>query len=153
MDQSGLIKEIVELQRHINRDMRQHTLDAWMGLNLTVPQVKSLFFIANQGTTNFTRLAAALSVTPANMTGIIDRLVEHDLVSRQENPDNRRSLILRVTEKGENTIVNLRERRASHTTRILSHLTVEELNAILRGFSLFVEAARAQENKKDTKTI
>jgi DNA-binding MarR family transcriptional regulator len=150
LDKSELIKEIIELQRQINRDMREHTLEAWMGLNLTIPQVKSLFFIANEGTTNFTRLATALHVTPANVTGIIERLVEHELVSRQENPEDRRSLTLRVTEKGENTIANLRERRASYTTGILSNLNVEKLNTILEGFRLFVEAARAykQESKK-----
>jgi MarR family transcriptional regulator, organic hydroperoxide resistance regulator len=153
LDKATLIKEIVELQRQVNRDMREHTLGAWMELNLTIPQVKSLFFIANQGTTNFTRLAAALGVTPANVTGIIDRLVEHDLVSRQENPDDRRSSTLRVTEKGENTIANLRERRVSHTTRILSNLKVEELNAILQGFRLFVEAAAAYSGKQETKKV
>jgi MarR family transcriptional regulator, organic hydroperoxide resistance regulator len=128
--------------------MRQNTLDAWMGINLTVPQVKSLFFISNEGVTNFTKLAAALNVTPANVTGIIDRLVEHGLVSRQENPENRRSQILRVTVKGETTIANLRERRVSRTTEILSRLTVPELNAVLRGFSLFVGATRAEEKTK-----
>lgn len=145
MDKSELIQEIVELQRQINRDMRQHTLDAWMGINLTVPQIKSLFFIANEGTTNFTRLASALGVTPANVTGIIERLVEQGLVSRQENPDNRRSLTLQVTEKGENTIANLRERRAGRTTQILAHLSVPELNVVLHGFRFFVEAAGTAE--------
>jgi DNA-binding MarR family transcriptional regulator len=143
MDREGLIKEIVELQRHINRDMRANTLEAWMDLNLTVPQVKSLFFIANQGTTNFTTLAAALKVTPANMTGIIDRLMEQGLVSRQENPQDRRMLMLRVTEKGENTIAGLRDRRAGYTTKILSRLSDAELNAVLHGFALFIKAAEA----------
>lgn len=151
MERSELIKEIVELQRHINRDMRENTLEAWMGLNLTVPQVKSMFFIGNEGATNLTKLAAALDVTPANVTGIIDRLVEHDLVSRQENPDDRRSSTLRVTEKGENTIANLRERRISHTTEILSNLKTDDLNAILRGFSLFVAAARVYSDKRRNK--
>ncbi len=147
MEKTELIKEIVELQRRINRDMREHTLEAWMGLNLTVPQVKSLFFIANQGTTNSTKLAAALGVTPANVTGIIDRLVEHDLVSRLENPDDRRSLTLRVKEKGESTIANLRERRIGHTTEILTGLTSAELNAILQGFHLYIKAAEAHSSR------
>jgi DNA-binding MarR family transcriptional regulator len=153
LDKAALIKEIVELQRHINRNMRTHTLEAWMGLNLTVPQIKSLFFITNQGTTNFTRLAAALGVTPANMTGIIDRLVEQGLVSRQENPDDRRMLMLKVTDKGETTIANLRERRVSHTSQILSHLTVEELESVSCGFSLFVQAAEARERKTAAKAL
>jgi DNA-binding MarR family transcriptional regulator len=152
MEKSEIIKQIVEMQRAINRDLRQHTLDAWMKINLTVPQVKSLFFIANEGVTNFTKLAAALGVTPANVTGIIERLVEHGLVTRQENPDDRRSLELRVTEKGENTISNLRERRAGHTTQVLSRLSAAELQAVLHGFSIFVEAARAQEKNSRENT-
>ena len=147
MDKTELIKEIVELQRQINRDMREHTLEAWMGLNLTVPQVKSLFFIANQSTTNSTKLAAALGVTPANVTGIIDRLVEHNLVSRLGDPDDRRVLVLRVTGKGESTIANLRERRIGHTTEILTGLTSAELNTISQGFRLFIKAAEAYSNQ------
>jgi len=148
MEKSEIIKQIVELQRQINRDMRQHTLDAWMKVNLTVPQVKSLFFIANEGVTNFTKLAAALGVTPANVTGIIERLVEHGLVTRQENPDDRRSLELRVSAKGETTIGSLRERRVSHTTQVLSHLTAEELQAVLKGFSLLVGATDAADKSR-----
>jgi len=147
LDKRELIQEIIGLQRRINRDMRQHTLDAWMELDVTVPQIKSLFFIANQGTTNFTRLAAALGVTPANVTGIVERLMEHGLVSRQENPEDRRMLLLRVTDLGETTIANLRERRASHISRILADLHPEELETVFRGLTLLVRAAEAYERK------
>ncbi len=148
MDRAQLIKEIVELQRRINRDMRQHTLDAWMDLNLTIPQLKSLFFIANQQTTHFTKLALALGVTPSNVTGIIDRLVEQGLVSRQENPEDRRMLMLRVTDKGEAIIANLRERRASHTSEILTHLSLEELNSVSKGLVLLIRAAEVHKRKQ-----
>ena len=140
MDKAELTKEIIELQRRINWDMRQYTLDAWMELNLTIPQLKSLFFIANHGSTNFTKLASALGVTPSNVTGIVDRLVEQGLVSRQENPEDRRMLMLRVTDKGEAIIADLRERRASHMSEILSNLSSEELNIVVKGFNLLSRA-------------
>ena len=148
MDKAELTKEIIELQRRINRDMRQYTLDAWMELNLTIPQLKSLFFIANQGSTNFTKLASALGVTPSNVTGIIDRLVEQGLVSRQENPEDRRMLMLRVTDKGEAIIADLRERRASHISEILTHLSSEELNIVVKGFNLLAKAAELHQGEK-----
>ena len=148
MDRAELTKEIIELQRRINRDMRQYTLDAWMELNLTIPQLKSLFFIANQGSTNFTKLASALGVTPSNVTGIVDRLVEQGLVSRQENPEDRRMLMLRVTDKGEAIIADLRERRASHISEILAHLSSEELNIVVKGFNLLAKAAEFHQGEK-----
>ena len=147
MDRAELTKEIIELQRRLNRDMRRYTLDAWMELNLTIPQLKSLFFIANRGSTNFTKLASALGVTPSNVTGIVDRLVEQGLVSRQENPEDRRMLMLRVTDKGEAIIANLRERRASHISEILTHLSLEELNSVFKGLGLLVQAAEVHGGK------
>jgi DNA-binding MarR family transcriptional regulator len=147
MQKTELITGIIELQRRINRYMRRHTLGAWMELNITIPQLRSLFFIANHGTTNFTKLAAALGVTPSNVTGIVDRLLEQGLVSRQENQEDRRQLILRVTDKGENIVTGLRDRRARHISEILSHLTQEELNTIYKGLGILARAAETHEEK------
>jgi DNA-binding MarR family transcriptional regulator len=147
MDRISLTKEIIELQRQLNRIQRHYEQDAWMDLNLSIGQVKSLFFIAAQGTTNFGKLAAALGVTPPNVTGIVDRLVEKGLISRQENPDNRRMLMLQVTEKGEALIATLRERAVSQISGILENLRVEELNTVAQGLSLLVRVSKAHEEK------
>jgi len=52
-----------------------------MDLSLTIGQLKSLFFIDFEGSTNFKKLATALGVTPPNVTGIVDHLVEQGLVT------------------------------------------------------------------------
>ncbi len=53
MDKTTLVKEIIELQRKVDRYRRETTLDAWMSLPpITIAQLKSLFFISNQGSTN-----------------------------------------------------------------------------------------------------
>ena len=75
MEEEELIREIIELQRKADRARGQYGLDVWMSLTPTRAQLKSLFFISNQGSTNSKELAAALGVTPTNMTGIADRLV------------------------------------------------------------------------------
>ena len=139
-----LVIEAVELQRRVNRALRQ-TPDPWLGLNLTIAQLKTLFFISNRGSTNSRSLAEALAVTPSNVTGIIDRLVEHQLVSRQEDPKDRRALQLRVTDKGESILAGLRERRATHMSEILEQLTEKDLNRIIEGLTLLVKAAEQYE--------
>jgi DNA-binding MarR family transcriptional regulator len=145
MDKSELSKEVFELYRRVNRTMRAHAPDAWMQLNLTILQVKSLFFITNNGSTNFKTLAKALKVTPSNLTGVIDRLVEQGIVSRTENPQDRRMMLLKATEKGESLVSELRERRLSYLTKALTDLTTEELQAIKRGLSLLARAAETQQ--------
>jgi DNA-binding MarR family transcriptional regulator len=147
MEKATLIKEIIELQRKVDRARRPHTLDAWMGLPITVAQLKSLFFISNQGSSNLGQLAAALGVTPANVTGIVDRLVEHDLVSRIENVQDRRMLILRTTSKGEELLTNLRERRRNIMSDILARLSADELATLARGLTSLAKATEAQEGE------
>lgn len=115
---------------------------------MTIPQLKSLFFIASQGSTNFRKLAAALGVTPSNVTGIVDRLVEQKLVIRQENPEDRRMLMLGATAKGEALAAELRERVTSHMSEILTHLEQKELNTIAQGLTLLTEAAEAHAGHK-----
>ncbi len=150
MEELDLISKTIELDHQAHRLIRRHSFHAWMELNLTVPQLKSLFFIANQRSTRCRKLAVALGVTPPNVTGIVDRLVEQGLVSRQENPEDRRALILKVTEKGEAILSDLREQRTSNMREILARLSVEELSCLDKGLSALVKAAQAyEEESKD----
>jgi DNA-binding MarR family transcriptional regulator len=140
LERSELIKEVVGLSRRVNRDMRLHGSDSWMQLNLTIPQLKSLIFMIDKGDCNFKKLASALKVTPSNLTGVIDRLVEHGLVTRAENPDDRRVILLKATRKGEALIIGLRERRTCQLTKALENLSADDLGAIAKGLSLLTKS-------------
>jgi MarR family transcriptional regulator, organic hydroperoxide resistance regulator len=147
MEKTKLIKEIIELQRKVDRSRRQPTLDVWMSLPITIAQLKSLFFISNQRSSNLGKLAAALGVTPANVTGIVDRLLEQGLVSRNENAQDRRMLLLGTTEKGEELVANLRERRWGYMSKILARLNEDELATLAQGLTSLVNAIEIQEGK------
>jgi DNA-binding MarR family transcriptional regulator len=147
MDRQELIAQVIELHQRLNRALRQYRPEAWIGLNLTIAQLKSLVFIDHEGCTNFRKLAAALEVTPSNLTGIVDRLVDQGLVSRQENPDDRRVLLLRTTEEGKAVLAKLSEKRASHLTEILADLSSEELTSLGQALATFCAAAEAHELK------
>jgi MarR family transcriptional regulator, organic hydroperoxide resistance regulator len=136
MNKEILINDIIKNQRLVNRHLDQYNPDIWMGLSLTIAQVKSLFFIYNEGTVNFRQLAAAMKVTPSNVTGIIDRLVEQGLVTRTENPEDRRMLMLRLTDKGEVLMSNLRERRVNQMSSILSRMTDSQLETVYKGIAM-----------------
>jgi len=141
MEKSELTQEIIRLHRKVNRILRDYDVDVWMDLSLTIPQLKCLFFISNQGKTNFRKLAERMKVSPSNITGIIDRLVEQGLVSRVENPEDRRILNLQTTSKGEALIAELRERRSIYLTQILADLNTKELDHIAQGLDLLAQAA------------
>jgi DNA-binding MarR family transcriptional regulator len=144
MDKSQLVQEVVELQRQVGRIIGQHVPSVWIDSGLTLTQLRSLFLIANKGSTNFRKLAEALGVTPSNVTGIVDRLEEQGLVSRTQNPEDRREMTLQATDKGRALVANLKETGISQMTQILSLLSLEELAALTRGLSAFIGAANSQ---------
>jgi DNA-binding MarR family transcriptional regulator len=141
MDKARLVQEVVELQRQIGRMIGQHAPSVWIDSGLSITQLRSLFLIVNRGSTNFRKLADALKVTPSNVTGIIDRLEEQDLVSRTQNPKDRREMTLQATDKGKALVFSLREAEIEQMTCILSLLSLEELTSLAKGLSAFVKAA------------
>jgi DNA-binding MarR family transcriptional regulator len=141
VNKSESVQEVVELQRQVGRIIGQHVPSVWIDSGLTITQLRSLFLIANKGRTNFRKLAEALGVTPSNVTGIADRLEEQGLVSRTQNPEDRRETTLQATDKGEALVSNLKEAGMKQMTRILSLLSVGDLSSLIRGLSAFIEAA------------
>ncbi len=153
MDRAELIEEIIQLLKRIGQvehARERYAPEAWMELNLTIGQLKSLFFIDFEGSTNFKKLATALGVTPPNVTGIIDHLVEQGLVSREGNPEDRRMILLKTTEKGKTLLAGLRESRTSRVSAILAQLSLEELAALAKGLNALARAGEyIKEQDKD----
>jgi MarR family transcriptional regulator, organic hydroperoxide resistance regulator len=142
MEKTALVNEIIGLQRQSNRLLDNFAAEPWIELGLTIAQLKSLFFIVDKEQTCFKKLAEALKVTPPNVTGIVDRLVEQGLVSRTENPDDRRIMLLQATQKGQNLLNTLKEKRTNQMIRILDNLSGEELSCLALGLNALVKAAR-----------
>ncbi len=142
IDRENLINEIIQLDRQIGRSMAQEKLDAWLELNLTIGQLKSLFFIDFESGTSSRKLAAALEVTPPDITRIIDRLVEQKLVSREENPEDRRMQILKITDNGRALLSRLKEQRTSLLSGVLTQMDNEDLSSLARGLAAIIRAAK-----------
>jgi MarR family transcriptional regulator, organic hydroperoxide resistance regulator len=142
MEKTDLINNIIDLQRQTNRVMGHFAADPWLELGLTIAQLKSLFFIVDKEKTSFKKLAEALRVTPPNVTGIIDRLVDQGLVSRTENPEDRRIMLLQATEKGQNLLTTLKTNSNNQMAKVLSQLSTEELSGLALGLNGVARAAR-----------
>jgi hypothetical protein len=67
-----LVHEVVELDRQVHSALRQYVTDAWMNLNLTIPQLKTLVIIARQGATN-TKKIAVRKTSPLWQRGFLPR--------------------------------------------------------------------------------
>jgi len=138
MSRQQLLLKIISLQQQFDQVMVQHRFQNWMEMDLTTLQFKCLFFIVQTGIATSSKLSQALGVTPADVTGVIDRLIIQGSVQRQENPDDRRIIFLQATEKGKKIIETLCRNTGEHFSRMLEGLSEEELDHIYLGFSAIV---------------
>src|SRR5690348_7735059 len=67
---------------------------------VTAPQLRVLVMVASRGPLNLAAVARGLGVHPSNATRACDRLVSAGLLDRRDDPDDRRNLLLQLTEEG-----------------------------------------------------
>lgn len=70
------------------------------GEGLTQPQFHVLRIAAKSGGTSIREISDEMLVTPANMTGIIDRLESRGLIRRGSRKEDRRAKIIGLTPRG-----------------------------------------------------
>jgi DNA-binding MarR family transcriptional regulator len=112
---------------------------AWMGLDITMPQFKVMMFLWHTQRARVGVLAENLGVHVSNVTGILDRLVEAGFVCREEDAGDRRLVVSRLTPKGESTLARLYGSRGAHVRARLARLTPEELSALHMGLGALLK--------------
>ncbi len=116
---------------------------AWAELGLTTAQLRVLFLIRAKPGVTAGQLATRLGVTPPTISGIIDRLVRLELVRREDDACDRRLVRNFLTEAGERCCSRMARGGDAFTRRILSEMTVADLEALNRGLRAFIEASEA----------
>jgi DNA-binding MarR family transcriptional regulator len=89
----------------------------------------------NQGSLGMSALAEALRTTPRNVTGLVDHLEKDGFVERVPDPADRRSVLARLTEKGDAKIGSVWKAGLKHQVALTKGISDEEL-AQLRHFCL-----------------
>ena len=104
-------------------------------VGLTPPQFYVLATIGYAGSLPFGEIGAKMMVTVSNLTGIVDRLEQKNLVLRKRDETDRRVVHVTLTDKGANlykTTIPLFERSISEIFSSLDLPRQKELSALLR---------------------
>ena len=73
------------------------------GVEITPVQAGILFLLRKNALT-MTELSRTLSIDNSAITGLVDRLEKSSLAKRTANPSDRRTYLIRITDKGKNEI-------------------------------------------------
>lgn len=123
-------ERIVDALRRIIRavDLYSHELSARYAL--TGPQLLCLRELARSGELSVGALASALSLSPATVSGIVDRLEHKELVARRRRTSDRRSVAVGLTGQGRSLVRRAPAPLQETFSRRLASLPVRKRNEI-----------------------
>jgi DNA-binding MarR family transcriptional regulator len=108
---------------------------------VTLPQLRVLVMIASRGPQNLASVAQALGVHPSNATRRCDKLVEAGLLQRDEDPTDRRNLVLQLTLSGRQLVQQMTEHRRGAIENVLAKMPAPLRADLVPALLAFAQAA------------
>jgi DNA-binding MarR family transcriptional regulator len=136
----AMIPRIIQLNALLWPETYDQPWLSWMDLDLTMPQFKLLLLIASRKGLRVGDLAQRLGVTPPTVTIMLDRLVDHGLVRREDDPVDRRLVIACMTAKGLRLLQRLNVHLDTEVAECMSDLSPEDLHSLLIGLEALQRA-------------
>ena len=119
---------------------RARVRDAELGLS--GPRLSALSVVVIAGPVSVRDLAAAEQVRSPTMTRLVDALQRDGLVTREPNPADARSVLVRATASGRLVLSRGRSRRVEDLAARLANLAVEDLGTLGDAAALMERLAR-----------
>ena len=139
------IRRVIQQSQQLFRCLHSGQAQAWMNVDLTMPQLKALVCVVQSGDATSGQIARGLGVSLSTVTGIVDRLSEQGLVSRREDPEDRRITRVSATPSGMELVQQLLRYRDELWAKLLARLGSDELALVERSFECLLAAAERLE--------
>ena len=108
---------------------------------LSTSQVHALMYIYHTGECQVSDIGTLAGASNAAASQLVERLVQQGLVERKEDPANRRTKILRLTEKGE-SLIRGNVPRNHFLIAVLDSLSDDQRKTVQSAFDILTQAAQ-----------
>ena len=109
-------------------------------------QLKVVLLLFITGHSRMSDISSELGVSLATATGVVDRLVERNLLIRNGDPDDRRVVLCQLSNDGENLIRDLWQLSQKRAGDLMSALDTPQLLLLSEALQALTQAS---ENRKD----
>ncbi|MGC2941883.1 MULTISPECIES: MarR family winged helix-turn-helix transcriptional regulator [unclassified Brevibacterium] len=131
---SSIVDKLMAITSMFQQDMAR----AFAGTPFTESRVAVLWTLALSGPSTQQTLAAALSVTPRNISGLVDALEQHGYVERIAHPTDRRAVLVTLTSNGETAMARMQEEHAHLEGELRDAVAPEHLDALEQGIDAII---------------
>lgn len=104
----------------------RHWSESVAEFGVTAVQAMVLAFLAEEDGITSGRLGSRVQLDSATLTGVLDRLARAGLIERKNNPEDRRSIRICLTQKGKSIGNEIQGLIEPENRSFLSNLTHEE---------------------------
>ncbi|WP_308639457.1 MarR family winged helix-turn-helix transcriptional regulator [Paenibacillus silvisoli] len=98
-----------------------------------------LMYLNNTDACRVNDVVKFLGITSGAATGLTDKLVSLGLIERTRPEDDRRVVLLSLTEKGKEAVGIIRKQRMEWFTDLVGQLDEEKLDLVLNAFNILLD--------------
>jgi DNA-binding MarR family transcriptional regulator len=129
------------LNRLLGSTFRQILWRRALELELTYSQSQVLFYVEQNPGCHMGGVARAFGVTLAAVTQVVDRLEQKRLLTRGDDPEDRRVYVLAPTREGKDLVAELRSLQREGLEEVLVKVSARNRAGLINGLQALVDAA------------
>lgn len=137
-DTKKLINRFLGSWMAIEREMGS-VVRRQMPVNLTNDQYYLLHHIMQFGPRTSSELADTFKVVKSSITAIVTRLADRGLIERTRSEEDRRTVYLSLTERGQQIAEQVERRISESVGGYLSHFEEKEISMVMAAFEKLAE--------------
>ncbi len=129
MNRDNIIATILENMTLVKRGLGSHIHETIKHLPFSPTQIELLYIIRQQQPMSSKALAESRQLTPGAISQLTEGLEAEKLIAREQDTNDRRLQLLRVTKAGEKVLQTVHKRRNELFREIMEDFTDDELTA------------------------
>jgi DNA-binding MarR family transcriptional regulator len=115
--------------------------------DLTMKQFRVAMFLFLKSPMRMNCIAQFLGVSMATASGIVSRLVEHEIVERDVDPEDRRAVICQLSSHGREILGQTWQSFRSNTRMILNAIPKDKIHFVEKTMNLLLETSYKLKNE------
>ena len=140
-----VIKAIHEIRKELEVNVEEELKE----YNLSIAQIDILAALLIKGDATSTVLSKKLRVSKANLTGMIKRLEDKNLVTRASSKSDGRLKIIKLTKKGKSKIEKVIPAYIVLMSDALKEVSTKDKNSLVANLNLILNSLRAKCSLKE----
>lgn len=132
----GIVKDIDSFFLSLMMFTKKTVIEESLKNKLTGPQFGVLYHLQHADKMNMNELSSLLCQTHGATTGLVDRLVKLNMISRSRSDTDRRVVNVSITPQGQELVNKVRLKRYQILKNMTESMTEEEEKIVLKALSI-----------------